>query len=338
MVRTRETAAPARLAASLAVAAAVLAATRAAAWEPDGPAQATMRADGAWAEVEAQADGVGLIHAAVDIAAPPKLVWRIMTDCRETPKLITSADPCRVLSADPAGAWDVREQVTHGDWIVPTIHNVYRSDYQPYSLIRFHKVGGDLKVEDGEWRLEPLNGGRATRVIYVNRVPADIHAPAGLVRAGLRSDTPKGLLNLRRECLAAGTVLSWPAIRSPRRHVGTQAGSCCKRAKLRRGKRRRHCLDHAVRGGTGTEDAEKNRAPLSELRASSVSSAFVQGACGALTFPPNAPLQPRPARVPPCVGMTGVGLGISPADPARSSVPSFPGRPRRCRGGSRGCG
>ena len=51
-----------------------------------------------------------------------------------------------MLSADPAGAWDVREQVTHGDWIVPTIHNVYRSDYQPYAAIRFHKVGGDLKV------------------------------------------------------------------------------------------------------------------------------------------------------------------------------------------------
>jgi len=187
---------------SLAVAVSAFAAS-ATAWEPDSSAQAAMRADGAWAEVEAQPDGVGLIHAAVDIAAPPKLVWRVMTDCRETSKLITSADPCRVLSADPAGAWDVREQVTHGDWIVPTIHNVYRSDYQPYASIRFHKVGGDLKVEEGEWRFEPLNGGRGTRVIYTNRIAANIAAPAVLVREGLRRDTPKVLLNLRRECMAA---------------------------------------------------------------------------------------------------------------------------------------
>ena len=180
-----------------------LPATRADAWEPDGSAQAAMRANGAWAEVEAQPGGVGLIHGAVDIAAPPRLVWRIMTDCRETPKLIASAEPCRVLSADPAGTWDVREQVTHGDWIVPTIHNVYRSDYQPYAVIRFHKVGGDLKVEDGEWRFEPLNGGRGTRVIYTNRIAARIIVPDALVREGLRRDTPKVLLNLRRECLAA---------------------------------------------------------------------------------------------------------------------------------------
>ncbi|HEY2707824.1 MAG TPA: SRPBCC family protein [Caulobacteraceae bacterium] len=179
-------------------------ATRAVAWEPGAAAQATMRTGAAYAEVNADPQpGVGLIHAAVDIPAPPQRVWRIMTDCRETPKLITSADPCRVISADPHGAWDVREQVTRGGLLVPTIHNVYRSDYQPYTSIRFHKVGGDLKVEEGEWRFEPLNGGKGTRVIYVNRVAADILAPDIVLRAGLRSDTPKVLMNLKREVMAA---------------------------------------------------------------------------------------------------------------------------------------
>jgi uncharacterized protein YndB with AHSA1/START domain len=187
---------------TLLIAFAVALATRALAWEPDSMAQAALRAGQAYAEVSGEPDGAGLIHGVVDIAAPPQLVWRVMTDCRETPKLITSAEPCRVLSHDPAGAWDVREQITHGGLFTPTLRNVYRSDYQPFSLIRFRKAGGDLKSEDGEWRLEPLAGGRATRVIYVNRVAADILAPAVLVRAGLRSDTPKVLLNLRRECLA----------------------------------------------------------------------------------------------------------------------------------------
>ena len=61
----------------------------------------------------------------------------------------------------------------------------------------------DLKVEEGEWRFEPLNGGRGTRVIYVNRIAANIMAPAMLVREGLRNDTPKVLMNLKRECMAA---------------------------------------------------------------------------------------------------------------------------------------
>jgi hypothetical protein len=188
------------LAVPILVAMAVLAATRAIAWEPGAEAQATLRAGGAYADVEAEPQGVGLIHAAVDIDATPRVVWRVMTDCRETPKLIASASPCRVLSSGPG--WDVREQVTRGGLFTPTIRNIYRSDYQPFGLIGFHRVGGDLKVEDGEWRLEPLNGGRATRVIYVNRVAANILAPAVLVRAGLRNDTPKVLLNLRREAMA----------------------------------------------------------------------------------------------------------------------------------------
>ncbi|HEX3916480.1 MAG TPA: SRPBCC family protein [Caulobacteraceae bacterium] len=175
------------------------AATRAnaAPWEPDAGAQAQLRLGEAYTDVSAEPGDVGLIHGAIDIAATPQRVWQVMTDCRETPKLITSADPCRVLQSGPG--WDVREQVTHGGFLVPTIHNVYRSDYQPYSLIRFHRVAGDLKVETGEWRLEPLNGGLGTRVIYVNEVAANILAPAALVRAGLRDDTPKVLMNLRRE-------------------------------------------------------------------------------------------------------------------------------------------
>jgi hypothetical protein len=111
---------------------------------------------------------------------------------------------CRILQGDAGrGGWDVRETVTKGGLFIPTIHNVYRSDYQPYSLIRFRKAGGDLRVEEGEWRLEALNGGAGTRVIYVNLVAANILAPAPLVREGLRRDTAKVLANLRRESLSA---------------------------------------------------------------------------------------------------------------------------------------
>jgi uncharacterized protein YndB with AHSA1/START domain len=187
--------------AALIAAAAALTASQALAWDPPAAAMASLRAGGAWADVAAEPQGVGLIHGVVDIAAPPQAVWRVMTDCRETPKLITSADPCRVISADPKGAWDVREQVTRGSLLTPTIHNIYRSDYQPFTLIRFHRVGGDLKLEDGEWRLVPLNGGRATRVLYTNRIATNLLAPAALVQAALKNDTPKVLLNLRREVM-----------------------------------------------------------------------------------------------------------------------------------------
>jgi uncharacterized protein YndB with AHSA1/START domain len=171
-------------------------------WSPN-PATAIELSHGqAWAEVLPAPDGAGLIHAAIDIAAPPVTVWRIMTNCAYAQKLVVTVTSCKVLRSDPAGAWDIREQVTSGSFIIPEIHNIFRSDYQPYARIVFRKVGGDLKTEDGEWRLEPLNGGAGTRVIYINHIAANILAPAAMVREGMRRDTPKVLMNLRRECLA----------------------------------------------------------------------------------------------------------------------------------------
>lgn len=174
------------------------------AWAPDAGQQRLLVGGKTVSEVVAGDDGAGLIHAAIDIAAPPKVVWSVMNDCRYIRKLITSAVDCRILQGDAGrGGWDIRETVTRGGFFIPTIHNVYRSDYQPYSLIHFRKAGGDLRVEEGEWRLEALNGGAGTRVIYVNLVAANILAPASLVREGMRKDTAKVLVNLRRESLTA---------------------------------------------------------------------------------------------------------------------------------------
>ena len=190
-------------AAALVLAVVVAPLTRAAAWSPDPQVQRVLTRGQAWAEVLPDAQGAGLIHAAIDIPAPPKTVWSVMTDCKLASRLIISVTSCKVLRADPGARWDIREQVTKGGVFFPSLRNIFRSDYQPYSLIRFHRLGGDLKIEEGEWRLEPLDGGAGTRVIYINRVALDIWAPAFLVRAGAKRDTPKALMNLRRESLAA---------------------------------------------------------------------------------------------------------------------------------------
>ncbi len=175
------------------------------AWSPPSTAARALASGQAYSEVAPAGDGAGLIHAAIDIPVPPKTVWTVMNDCRYIKKLITSALTCRVLQGDAErNGWDIKETVTKGGFFIPSIHNVYRSDYQPYSLIRFKKAGGNLKVEDGQWRLEALNNGAGTRVIYENLVAADIMAPASLVREGMRRDTAKVLSNLRGVSLSAG--------------------------------------------------------------------------------------------------------------------------------------
>ncbi len=172
------------------------------AWAPNAQAQRELVRGAAWAEVLPAPGGAAFIHAAIDIAAPPKTVWAVMTDCRLAARLVVTVTLCKVVQGDQRGGWDVREQVTRGNLFVPAIRNVFRSDYQPYTLIRFHRIGGDLKIEEGEWRLRALDGGAATEVTYVNTVAANITAPAFIVRAGMKGDTAKVLINLRRESVA----------------------------------------------------------------------------------------------------------------------------------------
>jgi hypothetical protein len=176
-------------------------ATAASAWAPDVGEQSVLKSGRPFSEVIPSTDGAGQIQAAIDIAASPKIVWTVMNDCNGLNRIVQSMMSCRILDGDARQGWDIREQITKGNFFVPTIRNVVRNDYHPYTLIRFRKAGGDLKAEEGEWRLEPLNGGAWTRVVYVNRVAANIVAPAVLVREGMKRDTAKVLVNLRRVCV-----------------------------------------------------------------------------------------------------------------------------------------
>ncbi len=194
-----------RVGAGLALLTALLANPSAAlAWAPDAQAMRQLARGVSWAEVLPSPGGAAIIHAAIDIAAPPKAVWAVMTDCKMAAKLVVTVTVCKVVQGDQRAGWDVREQVTRGNLIVPPIRNVFRSDYQPYTLIRFHRLAGDLRIEEGEWRLQAIDGGAGTRVTYVNKVAANITAPAFLVRAGMKHDTAKVMVNLRRESVAAG--------------------------------------------------------------------------------------------------------------------------------------
>ncbi len=149
-----------------------------------------------------QADGQassGLVVAQVDIDAPPQTVWRVLLDCPDAPKLMVSLKSCRVIDHDPQGRWDVREQISRAT-LLPSVRTVIRADYDPPYEVHFHRVDGDLKVLDGEWRLQPLDGGQRTRLFYQSRVTANFFAPGPIVRAILRHDMPVTLSNLRAEC------------------------------------------------------------------------------------------------------------------------------------------
>jgi carbon monoxide dehydrogenase subunit G len=146
----------------------------------------------------------GDIRAQVDIAASPAVVWKVLVDCGQVPHLMVGAKSCRVLQHDPSGRWDVREQVSQGA-LLPAIRTVLRSDYESPHAVHFHRIDGDLKVLEGNWRLDPLDQGLRTRVSYDSRVQAPFGIPAFLARTVLRNDMPKTMNNLRNACEVAQT-------------------------------------------------------------------------------------------------------------------------------------
>jgi uncharacterized membrane protein len=151
-------------------------------------------------EVTADPHGAsGVVRGAVDIDASPAAVWRVLVDCAGAPQLMVNLKSCRVLRRDPAGRWDEREQISRGG-LLPGVRTVVHADYEPTGRIRFHSIAGDLKLLEGEWRLQPLSGGARTRVLYESRVTASFIAPGPLVRTVLRRDMPKTLANLRAAC------------------------------------------------------------------------------------------------------------------------------------------
>lgn len=170
------------------------------AFDFDARAESALQLGRPFVEVRPDPDGEsGLIQAAIDIDAPPQVVWSVITDCELAPKMVESLKSCRILQRDPSGLWDIREDVSKMG-LLPSVRNVFRSDYDPPRAVRFHRVAGDLKVFEGEWRIEPAV--RGVRVYYESRVSAPFRVPGPISRLALRYEVPRALLALRRESLA----------------------------------------------------------------------------------------------------------------------------------------
>jgi ribosome-associated toxin RatA of RatAB toxin-antitoxin module len=161
---------------------------------------ARLKAGDALVSVEEESgEADGHIEAAIEIAAAPHRVWRVMTDCARAPRFVAGLKSCRIVERGPADAWDIREHRSKWMSILPETVSVFRSDYTLDKEIRFARVSGSLRYLKGSWRLEPLNGGTRTRLRYSVRVGVSAPIPGFMIRSALEADVPKLLKSLRAE-------------------------------------------------------------------------------------------------------------------------------------------
>ncbi len=140
-----------------------------------------------------------LVFGSIEIDAPRSVIWDIMVDCDRAPDLIPGLKSCEVVEGGPDGRWDIREHRIKFGPVFNDVVNIFRSDYIPNREIQFHLVGGDLKTQEGAWRLENVSADRSrTRVIYHARLAIGRPVPRFLIRRSIRKDMPRIFHTLKK--------------------------------------------------------------------------------------------------------------------------------------------
>lgn len=138
------------------------------------------------------------IFGAVNIAASPKDIWAIMTNCAAQLDIIPKLKSCDIIDMDPLNPnWDRRRQVIKLGFPLPSVKSEFRSDYTPYESILITGTGGDLSVLNGQWTLTPLSDTQ-TRLTYRARMKSALPVPTRFIRKAAKKDMPITLRNLKQ--------------------------------------------------------------------------------------------------------------------------------------------
>lgn len=145
---------------------------------------------------ETQRDGAIDAYAAIHISATQQQVWAVMTSCELTLQVVRDMKICRVIDASADGRTDVREQYFNAPFPFGDFKTKFQTTFTPYSQIDIQGIGGDMKVQQGLWRIIPL-GDDQLRVTYRARVKPKLPVPRFLLRRAVRKDTPQIMTALR---------------------------------------------------------------------------------------------------------------------------------------------
>jgi uncharacterized membrane protein len=142
------------------------------------------------------------VRATIDIAAPPPVVWAVIIDCARSPHIIPNLESCRIVKHDAGGHWDVREHIINWSALLPKLRTVVRTSYEIGHRMLFKRVDGDMRISEGEWRVEPMANAKATRLYYNALVAPNFPVPEFLVERTVHADLPNLLHAIERASVA----------------------------------------------------------------------------------------------------------------------------------------
>ena len=149
------------------------------------------------------------VAAAVSIHAPAEVVWQVITDCEHAPRFMPGMKACRRLEAAPDGSWENIEREFKYSWLMPSAHDIVRTEYHPPERIDFQRVSGDFRDERGAWVLSAAPDPSTTVLEYDFYIDLGFWLPHSLIQHSLRSELPAAMKAVRHraEATHAGSPL-----------------------------------------------------------------------------------------------------------------------------------
>ncbi|RAK59829.1 hypothetical protein DJ021_08430 [Phenylobacterium hankyongense] len=151
---------------------------------------------------EATSGSAASVSASMDVAAPPAVVFATLRDCEHATSFMPRLISCKVLQKGPGDRWEIREHRLKGGLLKSEMRNVFRADFDAPRSLSFHRVAGDWKTSQGQWRLTPIDGGKGSHVAYHTDVAVNGPVPVSMVRSAVAKGMPEAMLALRRESVA----------------------------------------------------------------------------------------------------------------------------------------
>jgi ribosome-associated toxin RatA of RatAB toxin-antitoxin module len=148
----------------------------------------------------------GTVRAAVKIAAPPAVVFQLMSRCADAVQYVPHLRVCRVRDRAHDESWQLVEHEIDFGWYAPRVKWVFRADFVKDQSITFHQVAGDFKANFGLWEFEAIDNGAGTLLRYRATIDPPGYVPNWLARSTFKRELPQMLSDLRRRCEAEQTL------------------------------------------------------------------------------------------------------------------------------------
>src|SRR5690242_17201807 len=148
----------------------------------------------------------GTVRAAVQIDAPPAVVFQVMGSCVDAVQYVPHLRLCRIRDRARDGSSQLVEQEIDFGWYAPRLEWSVRADFVKDQSITFRQVTGDFKQNYGLWEFEATDGGAGTLLRYRATIDPPGYVPNWLARSTFKRELPQMLTDLRKRCEAEQTA------------------------------------------------------------------------------------------------------------------------------------